>query len=198
MEVDHTHSCDPRDEVDTASSSTGRIVAGEVPGKRDQSCQRTSSGQANKFQSLKRKLFPNRLRATLPAHIPPLVTSPTSVHNAPLLEQQDNEQPNSNSTLRQSGTQWDCDKPELCSGSAQEPDERCGDASSSRSHMAAKLRSQVCAHNADVRNEDDDDDLELEIAIEVRDICTEQDALDEVSDLSPSPSAVVPNIACSV
>ncbi|GAB9471523.1 hypothetical protein Gpo141_00008730 [Globisporangium polare] len=39
----------------------------------------TAAQSSSKFHSLKRKLFPSRMRTALPARIPPLITSPISV-----------------------------------------------------------------------------------------------------------------------
>lgn len=122
----------------------------------------TSAQSSSKFHSLKRKLFPSRMRTALPTRIPPLVTSPISV-----------------STLAAAEAELDATLRSNCSNQhtpvTPEPQ-------STYTRPLKPRREEVAGSTATISNEDedDDDDLELEIAIENLDTGTEQDTLNEV------------------
>lgn len=122
---------------------------------------------SSKFHSLKRKLFPSRMRTALPARIPALITSPISVSAAADAGLDTAHRSNGNSNQ---------DSP-----AAPEPQSTAYGSSHSRP-MEPHHRVSITA--AAIGNGDNDDDLELEMAIENLDADngTEQDTLDEVSD----------------
>lgn len=117
----------------------------------------TAAQSSSKFHSLKRKLFPSRMRTALPARIPPLITSPISVSKSGTADAEPDALPRSDCTNQHTP----------------EPQSTCARFVKPHTQEAAAL-------NATIRSEDDDDDLELELAIENRDTGTEQDTLDEV------------------
>lgn len=119
----------------------------------------TSAQSSSKFHSLKRKLFPNRMRTALPARIPPLVTSPISV-----------------STL---AAEAELDAA-LRSNCSNQHTPVAPEHQSAYTRLLKPHREEIAGSTATITNEDDDDDLELEIAIENLDTGTEQDTLNEV------------------